>query len=37
MRIGLKEPFYRIGIDLIGPLPKSANGNKYLNLLRQTI
>ena len=30
MRVELKDPFFRIGIDLVGPLPKSANGNRYL-------
>ena len=30
MRMELKEPFFRIGIDLVGPLPKTENGNRFL-------
>jgi hypothetical protein len=28
--IGVKEPFYRIGIDIVGPLEKTERGNKYI-------
>jgi len=24
------EPFYQIGIDIVGPLPRSTNGNRYI-------
>lgn len=29
-RIQLEEPFYRISIDCIGPMPKSSNNKKYI-------
>ena len=28
--IETKEPFYQIGIDLVGPLPQTQKGNKYI-------
>ena len=28
--IKVKEPFYQIGIDFVGPLPKTPTGNKYI-------
>ena len=30
VRIAIKDPFYMIGIDLIGPLPKTENGNRFI-------
>jgi transposase InsO family protein len=29
-RLTLNQPFSRVGIDVVGPLPKSWRGNKYL-------
>ncbi|MGL4849428.1 MAG: reverse transcriptase domain-containing protein, partial [Clostridium sp.] len=29
-RISLDGPFSRVGIDVVGPLPKSENGNRFL-------
>lgn len=29
-RLELHEPFYRIGIDIVGPLPKTSRGNKFI-------
>ena len=29
----LSEPFSHIAMDIMGPLPKSQSGNKYLSLL----
>lgn len=29
-RIELSDPFYRVGIDMVGPFPKSEKGNKYI-------
>ena len=26
----VKEPFYQIGIDVKGPLPRTINGNRYI-------
>lgn len=26
----LHDPFYRIGIDIVGPLPKTSRKNKYI-------
>ena len=28
--IPIYEPFYRIGIDIVGPLPQTTKGNKYI-------
>ena len=28
--IPVHSPFYQIGIDFVGPLPKTKNGNKYI-------
>ena len=28
--IKVKEPFYQIGIDFVGPLPQTEKGNKYI-------
>lgn len=28
--IPVHSPFYQIGIDFVGPLPKTSNGNKYI-------
>ena len=28
--IKVKEPFYQIGIDIVGPLPQTEKGNKYI-------
>ena len=28
--IEVKEPFHMIGIDVVGPLPETTNGNKYI-------
>src|SRR2546421_445754 len=28
--IPVHEPFHRIGIDFVGPLPRSKNGNRYI-------
>ena len=28
--IGVKEPFYQIGIDFVGPLPITQKGNRYI-------
>jgi len=28
--INIREPFYQIGIDFVGPLPQTTNGNKYI-------
>ena len=28
--IAVDSPWYRIGIDLVGPLPRSASGNAYI-------
>jgi len=28
--IQVKEPFYQIGIDIVGPLPRTEKGNKYI-------
>src|ERR1043165_2999769 len=28
--IEIKEPFYQIGIDFVGPLPRTKEGNKYI-------
>src|SRR3984957_484612 len=28
--IEIKEPFYQIGIDIVGPLPKTRRNNKYI-------
>ena len=28
--IKVKEPFYQMGIDYVGPLPKTKEGNKYI-------
>ena len=28
--IPIGQPFYRIGIDYVGPLPASSKGNKYI-------
>jgi hypothetical protein len=28
--IKVKEPFYQIGIDFVGPLPQTQKGNKYI-------
>jgi hypothetical protein len=28
--IEVKEPFYQIGIDFVGPLPRTQRGNKYI-------
>jgi len=28
--IEVKEPFYQIGIDFVGPLPRTQKGNKYI-------
>ena len=30
VRIAIKDPFYMIGTDLIGPLPKTENGNRFI-------
>ncbi|MGL4850980.1 MAG: DDE-type integrase/transposase/recombinase, partial [Clostridium sp.] len=29
-RLSLKEPFSRVGIDIVGPLPRTPRGNKYI-------
>lgn len=28
--IVIGKPFYQIGIDIVGPLPRTANGNRYI-------
>jgi Integrase zinc binding domain len=28
--LAVKEPFYQIGIDVKGPLPRTSNGNRYI-------
>ena len=28
--IGVKKPFYQIGIDFVGPLPRTKKGNRYI-------
>ena len=30
MNIYAKHPFYRVGCDVLGPLPRTINGNKYI-------
>ncbi|KAI5151321.1 hypothetical protein ENBRE01_2056 [Enteropsectra breve] len=29
-RLELKDPFFRVGIDVVGPLHKTTHGNKYI-------
>src|SRR5204863_3616 len=29
-KIKEKAPFYQIGIDIVGPLPKTSKGNKFI-------
>ena len=28
--IAIQSPFYQIGIDFVGPLPRITNGNRYI-------
>ena len=28
--LAVKEPFYQIGIDVKGPLPRTSSGNRYI-------
>lgn len=30
VRIEVKSPFYRVGIDIVGPLPRSRTGKRYI-------